>query len=705
MTAAPQPRLDSRHKSAAQGIRAGFLLVMALIVLLGLIGIFYMRSVNTEIRTIIEVHNRKTQLSYDMYIAARERAMQLQAIIDEADPFARDALVPQFHEKAGIFRKAREEMLTLELSHEEYKLLKLQADTTTRGAALQDEVLDLTLSDNMAQARSLLRRQAIPVQNEALEYLRQLTQLQLVHNEQASLNVQGRFRFAIGLMLVSGALVLILTGLIARHVSRRQTHLMAAIMVKEREQQRMNRLLTQANQELQFQKTALDKHAIVSIADTAGNITYVNDKFCAISQFGRNEIMGRNHRVLKSGLHPPEFYKDLWRTIASGKTWSGEICNRRKDGSLYWVDSTIVPFLGNDGLPYQYVSIRTDITERKHLEDSLIDANRDLQTRVDERTQALSQAMRQLEQDIAERREAERTLQRQYQELQSLHRQLQDTQTQLLQSEKMASIGQLAAGVAHEINNPIGYVQSNLGTLDNYIQDMFRIVQACEAARATFDEASPACIDLDALMRELDLPYLKEDMPALMSESKEGIARVRKIVQDLKDFSRLDSSQDWQFADLEKGLESTLNIAHNEIKYKADVVKEYAGIPSIECLPSQLNQVFMNLMVNAAQAIDDKRGTITLRTGRLGDKEIFVEVADTGKGIPEEVRHKIFDPFFTTKPVGQGTGLGLSLAYGIVKKHHGRFEVESEIGRGTTFRIVLPLSQAQSEPDPLPEET
>ncbi len=354
--------------------------------------------------------------------------------------------------------------------------------------------------------------------------------------------------------------------------------------------------------------------------------------------------------------------------------------------------------------PYQYIAIRTDITARKQLEDSLKDINVLLQQRVEERTEALSRAMQQLEADIAERNHAQDLLQEQYRKLEVLHRELQDAQAQLLQSEKMASIGQLAAGVAHEINNPIGFVHSNLGTLENYIRDLFRVIEAYERAEHALATTSAHCVEVAEIKKLLDLPYLKEDIPALLNESREGITRVRKIVQDLKDFSRLDSSPDWQFADLRQGLDSTLNIVTNEIKYRADVVKQYDDIPDIECLPSQLNQVFMNLLVNAAHAIEGPRGTITLRTGRQGD-EVWVEVADTGKGIPAELRDRIFDPFFTTKPVGKGTGLGLSLAYGIVRKHNGRFELISEEGKGSTFRLVLPITHVKdtgSDPQATP---
>ena len=275
---------------------------------------------------------------------------------------------------------------------------------------------------------------------------------------------------------------------------------------------------------------------------------------------------------------------------------------------------------------------------------------------------------------------------------------LEETQNQLLQSEKMSSIGQLAAGVAHEINNPIGYVYSNLGTLEKYVKDAFGMIDLYEQAEGAIGDAAVRA-RLKAARDQLDIEFLKEDLRALMNESKDGITRVKQIVQNLKDFSHVDASDEWHFADLHKGLDSTLNIVHNEIKYKANIVREYGDIPEVECLASQLNQVFMNLLVNAAHAIEE-RGTITLRTGRQGD-EAWVEISDTGKGIAPEHIKKIFDPFFTTKPVGKGTGLGLSLSYGIVQKHHGRIEVQSEVGKGTAFRVWLPVRQADGvPPDP-----
>ena len=303
--------------------------------------------------------------------------------------------------------------------------------------------------------------------------------------------------------------------------------------------------------------------------------------------------------------------------------------------------------------------------------------NEQLEQRVKQRTAAVEQANQKLLANNSE--------------LKQLNEQLESAHIQLLQSEKMASIGQLAAGVAHEINNPVGFVNSNMGTLSKYISNLFKVIDAYESAESKVGPNT--CPEVSAIKKTVDFNFLKEDIPSLLKESQDGLARVTRIVQDLKDFSHVEEAN-WQLSNIEQGMDSTLNVVSNEIKYKAGVVRQYAGIPEVECMPSQLNQVFLNLLMNAAQAIENK-GTITVRTGVSG-KEVWVEIEDTGKGISPENINRIFDPFFTTKPVGKGTGLGLSLSYGIVQKHHGRIEVKSEVGHGTTFRVSLPMTQ-QSE--------
>lgn len=269
---------------------------------------------------------------------------------------------------------------------------------------------------------------------------------------------------------------------------------------------------------------------------------------------------------------------------------------------------------------------------------------------------------------------------------------LNAVQEQLVQSEKMASLGQLAAGIAHEINNPIGYVHSNLGTLQEYLNNLFGLIECYDGVMAQNGTmTAERRAEVAERKRAIDFAFLVQDLPQLLSESREGIDRVRRIVQDLRDFSRVDRMETWSLYDLHRGLDSTIGIVWNEIKYKAEVRKEYGNLPLVECLPSQINQVFVNMLVNAAQAID-RHGEIQVRTG-TATGQAWVEIADNGSGITPENLKRIFDPFFTTKPVGKGTGLGLSISYGIVRKHNGEISVDSRPGQGTRFRISLPLRQ------------
>ena len=312
-----------------------------------------------------------------------------------------------------------------------------------------------------------------------------------------------------------------------------------------------------------------------------------------------------------------------------------------------------------------------DITDRTQAEDALRESRNLLEQRVLARTADLNAA--------------NETLQQEKERQAILIKRLEEAQNQLMQSERMASIGQLAAGVAHEINNPVGFVNSNLGSLQRYVNDMLNLLSVYERTEPAMPE--PERQTIQQVKADMDIEFLREDVVSLLAESLDGLKRVTRIVQDLKNFSHVDESER-QWADLEAGMESTLRVVWNELKYKTEVVKEFAGIPQMECFPLQLNQVFMNLLVNASQAIEE-HGTITIRTGH-DEAHSWVEVQDTGRGIKPENLSRIFEPFFTTKPVGQGTGLGLSLSYGIVKKHGGRFEVSSTLGVGSTFKVIFP---------------
>jgi PAS domain S-box-containing protein len=270
---------------------------------------------------------------------------------------------------------------------------------------------------------------------------------------------------------------------------------------------------------------------------------------------------------------------------------------------------------------------------------------------------------------------------------------------QVLQTEKMASIGQLAAGVAHEINNPMGFIHANLFQMSEYLADLRRVwsdVEALQKAIARRDaEASKREADrLAAVSAEVDVPFLLSDLATAIRESQEGSERIRHIVQDLRDFSHQETGER-VLANVNQCLDSTANIVWPMMKHLAVLEKDYGDIPSIYCFPMQLKQVFMNLLVNAFQAIEERVGQIG-ETGRirlhttLHDGGVRISVTDTGVGIPPESLDRIFDPFFTTKKVGSGTGLGLSTSYNIVRRHGGSLTVESCTGKGTTFHVFLP---------------
>ena len=313
-----------------------------------------------------------------------------------------------------------------------------------------------------------------------------------------------------------------------------------------------------------------------------------------------------------------------------------------------------------------------DITKRLKAREQLRDYNENLEKMVENKTRELKKSLKDL----------------------------QETQSQLVQSEKMASIGQLAAGVAHEINNPVGFVKSNLGTMNEYREDMIILLDHYATLEATIGRESEisgngaihkVIEDIQKVKDEIDLDFILDDYENVIAESIDGTARVAKIVSDLKDFSHVDKAE-LEHSDINKGIESTINIVWNELKYKANVVKKLGDIPLIKCYPQRLNQVFMNILVNAAQAIEQK-GEIRIST-EADNGYIEIRISDTGSGMPPNILSKIFDPFFTTKDVGKGTGLGLNMTYNIIQKHKGTIDVESEVGKGTTFIIRL-----QTEPD------
>ena len=447
-------------------------------------------------------------------------------------------------------------------------------------------------------------------------------------------------------------------------------------------------LIRQTIKELADIKFALDKAALVGITDAKGIITYVNDTFCEISQYSQAELIGKDHRIVNSGYHSKEFFQQMWSTISAGKTWKGEVKNKAKDGSYYWVDTTIVPFLNEAEKPVQYLSIRFEITERKEAEEALKRSQEELR----EKAEQLEQAMNQLKQ----------------------------AQSQLVQAEKMSSLGQLVAGVAHEINNPINFIYGNLTHINDYTKSLFHILNQYQQY---YPEPVP---EIKAEMDSHELHFVAEDLPKLLDSMSLGTNRILQVIVSLRNFSRLDEAQK-KAVNLHEGIDSTLLILQNRLKARGkypgvEVVKEYGKLPLVECYAGQLNQVFMNIISNAIDAVTSRftndaleietgkliindgkdyqsllvKPSISIRTEVVGKEWVRIAIVDNGTGMTEDVRQKVFDPFFTTKPIGAGTGLGLSISYQIVvEKHGGNLTCISTPKQGTKFIIEIPIQQSK----------
>lgn len=366
--------------------------------------------------------------------------------------------------------------------------------------------------------------------------------------------------------------------------------------------------------------------------------------------------------------------------------------------------------------------LQQEILVRQQAEKALLQARDNLQRQVEERTAELRAINARLLQDIWDRqrvedalRQSEAQLRQQAQQLQKALHELQQTQSQLIQAEKMSSLGQLVAGIAHEINNPVNFIYGNLSYAAQYIEDLLYLLKLY---RQAYPNPTPEIIQQS---EKVDLEFLMADLPKLLNSMKVGAERIRQIVLSLRNFSRLDEA-DKKRVDIHEGIDSTLLILQHRLKGKQglppiQVIKDYSILPPVDCYAGTLNQVFMNILSNAIDAIeqaysqqkntntDDKNSSISsnsecplpmirIRTEMIENERVVVRIADNGVGMPESVRSRLFEPFFTTKPVGKGTGLGLSISYQIVvEKHHGRLECISEPGKGTEFIIEIPIKQ------------
>ena len=466
---------------------------------------------------------------------------------------------------------------------------------------------------------------------------------------------------AIGLLILSGMVLLVRTDLNSRLIETR----LEETRLREKAVEEQNRVLTATAAELKENKQRLAlalEGADLGLWDwhlQSGTVTY-SDQWASMLGYQLNELES-TVSTWESLVHPDDMpiVQHLIKKHLNGDTpfYESEHRCRTKSGEWRWIlDRGRVVEREADGTPIRMAGSHLDIADRKLAEYELIRLNEELEQRVQE--------------EVSKNREKDAFM---------------------LQQDKMASIGQLAAGVAHEINNPMGFIISNLGTLKEYTEAMSSyIVTADQMIQSDGEQAA----QLAELRKSLDLTYILNDLESLLSESLEGADRVKQIVHDLKDFARMDETTVTE-TDLNQCVRSTVNIVRNELKYVAQLDLQLGELPLVTCNPQQINQVITNLLVNAAQAIEG-HGTITVTTQQV-EYQVVLTIADTGSGIPPEVMKRIFEPFFTTKPVGKGTGLGLTISYDMVRKNGGEINVESEPGKGTTFTIMLPVSEPEGE--------
>ncbi len=404
------------------------------------------------------------------------------------------------------------------------------------------------------------------------------------------------------------------------------------------------------NHEIEQNRLLLDnmQEGLLKV-DKYGVLSFVNDSLCKMLGYSKKELLGQHVRLLQEKEEKNKMQERLVRR-KQGISDSYEMNYITKGGNAIPTIVSAKPVINSNGQYDGTVVVITDISRIKQAEQ-------------------------------------ERKL----------------IEAQLRQSDKMASIGQLAAGVAHEINNPTGFVSSNLNTLSGYINNYNALLSEyrnlinqieAEGEKSRYKNHFEK---IKAQEDGMDIDFIMDDISNLIQESREGTNRIKKIVQDLKDFAHPGEDKP-KYADINKCIDSTLNIVWNEIKYKAQVTKDYGQIPDILCYPQQLNQVFANILVNAVQAITNK-GEISIKTGLLNGR-IEITISDTGSGIPKENISRIFEPFFTTKEVGKGTGLGLNVAYNIIKKHNGEITLKSKEGHGSSFIITLPCNNTDESLKP-----
>ncbi len=463
-----------------------------------------------------------------------------------------------------------------------------------------------------------------------------------------------------GILLLAAAIGLALRALRWRALRRRR---MAQLKAQAAERRRAERALKQT--EVFYHTLVETLPQMILCKDLEGRFTFANGRFCAELGTTLEEIKGKTDFDFFPRELAEKYRADDRRVLESRQVVDVVERHVTPKGETLFVQTMKTPILGTEGEPIGIQGIFWDVTERMRAEERLKEQNVMLQEMAESERRALEA--------------------------------LKAAQSRMVQTEKLASLGQLVAGVAHEINNPLAFVTNNVAVLERDLLDLVELVRLFRKVRdgsgTAEADGGPAATDarIAEVCEQLDLDYCLENLPRIIERTREGLRRIERIVKDLRLFARVDEGE-WNEVDLNPGIDSSVNMVQGYARKRGvKVVAEYGDLPAVRCRAARLHQVVVNLLMNAIDACPPE-GTVTVRTGPDPEHQgIQIEVSDTGCGIDPEIRGRIFDPFFTTKPVGEGTGLGLSISYGIVEEHGGTIEVHSTPGSGSCFTVRVPL--------------
>jgi PAS domain S-box-containing protein len=410
--------------------------------------------------------------------------------------------------------------------------------------------------------------------------------------------------------------------------------------------------------------------------DLEGRFTFANQKFCDELGCTPEEIKGKTDLDFFPRELAEKYRRDDQKVIESGQVLDIVEAHVTPKGEKLYVQVMKTPLVGTEGQPIGIQGIFWDVTARMKAEEKLKEQNVTLH-------------------DLAT---SERKA---HEALKAIHEELKSAQSIMVQTEKLASLGQLVAGVAHEINNPLAFVSNNVAVLERDLRDMITLIGLYRRTEQLSDgDHANLSSEIDRVKNQLDVDYTVENLPRLIERTREGLRRIERIVKDLRLFARVDEG-DWNEVDLNPGIESSVNMIQGSARNKGvKLVTDLQPLPPVRCRAARVHQVVVNLLLNAIDACSrDDSVTVSTRS-EPETQAVRIEVADTGPGIEPAVRDRIFDPFFTTKPLGHGTGLGLSISYGIVQEHHGSIDVQSSPGAGARFTVLLPCMPKHPRPGP-----